>query len=454
MWVFTIEAIVNNSIFFYALLLILICLGYVLISSIELGRYMRRNNYASYRELLISRHAPCVSVISPVANIQDDVVDHVRALLALQYNNFDIIVVNDGSTDNTLQNLRDFYQLEAVDFVSYEQIKTQPVQAYYKSRNLAFSKLTVIDKARGGEPDSLNAGLNASQSDLVLCIETHCVLDKNSLLKLVKPFLEEKTRVIAVGAAVHVANSGGRHKGHLLSTSFPKKLLPAFQAIEYFKSYLLERLTWSRLNGIHPISGAVGLFDKEILTECGGYSTKTSKEGFELMVRMSKYMHDNNLKYRTVYIPDPLCWIQAPARFSALSKQKNAWARGNFQTFWLHRDLFFNRKYGSLGLINFPFLFFLEGIIPLMKLLGVLVISGLVFTGQVNREYLGLLLAMIYLFAVFLSAVSVLFEERSYRPYSSLRDISKILVLIFIAPLIYHPLTVYWKIAALVRLRQ
>lgn len=448
MWAFTVEYIVSNSIFFYALLLILSFVLFVLISSVELGRYIKRNSYVTYKELLVSPHAPSISVISPVFNIEEDVVNHVRALFSLQYNNFDVIIVNDGSTDGTFEKLKTYYQLETVEYAVYEQLKTQAIHSYYKSKNPAFSKLTVIDKARGGKADALNAGLNSSERDLVLCIETDCFLDKNSLLKLVKPFLEDKRRVIAAGTAVHVANSCEEKNGHLVDIKFPRKLLPAFQAIEYFKSFLIERLTWNRLNGVHIISGVVGLFDREILTQSGGYSQKTSKKGFELIVRMCRYMVDCKKDYRVVYIPDPLCWVHAPVNLNGLSKQRKLWAGGNFQTFWLHRDLFFNPKYGLLGLVNFPYWFFFEWITPFFKLLCLSVLTVLAFTANLNWEHICVLLLMIYFFAVLLSAISVLFEEKSYRPYSSTKDVLRILGYIFIEPVVYHPLTIYWKIAA------
>ncbi|MBC8054271.1 MAG: glycosyltransferase family 2 protein [Sphingobacteriaceae bacterium] len=449
----TFESIVNNSIFFYALLLILSVVTIVFISSFEINKYLRTNSYINYKELLVSPHAPSISVISPVFNIEEAVVNHVRALFALQYNNFEIIIVNDGSTDNTLEKLKEFYQLENVNFAVYEQLKTQAVHSYYKSKNPAFAKLTVIDKAFGGKPDALNAGLNTSEKELTLCIEVDCFLDKNSLLKLVKPFLENKKRVIAAGTAVHVANSSGRNKGHLLNAKFPGKLLPGLQALEYFKWFLIERLTSSSLNGAHVITGAAGLFDKEILIQSGGYSLKALKEGFELIVRMCRYMHDNGLQYRVVFIPDPLCWVEAPANLKALAKQRKQWAGGNSQIFWLNKDLFFNKNYGLLGLVHFPYWFLHEWITPFFKVITLFLLGALAVTGKINWEYLCILFLMIYFFAVLLSAISVLYEEKSYRQYSSSTDIFRIVALIFVAPVIYHPLTVYWKVMAYIRVK-
>ncbi len=293
-----------------------------LISSVELRKYLQKNKYVTYRELLVSAHVPSISVISPVLNSEKTIVNQVRAILALQYNNFDIIVVNDGSTDNTFRNLQTFFQLEPVDFAVYEQIKTHEIHAYYKSKNPAFSKLTVIDKVYGGKADALNAGINTSEKDFILCLEKNCFFHKNLLLKLIKPYLEAEKPVIAVGSVLQVSNSCEKLNGSLIKINFPKKLLPGFQAIEYFKSFLVERLSWSRLNGVHEVSGGVNLFDKEILIRSGGYNSKTLKAGFELIVRMCRYMHDHNLAYQLVYLPDTLCWVDSPCNFSMLGRQR------------------------------------------------------------------------------------------------------------------------------------
>jgi hypothetical protein len=452
--VYFIEPIINNSIFIYSIVIILSFVLFVIISGLEIKHYLRRNRYVSYRELLVSPFAPSISVVVPVYNAELIIIDKVRALFSLQYNNFEVVVINDGSTDGTFDNLKKFYNLEVVHYAVHQQLKSEPVHSYYKSKNPAYAKLTVIDKVRGGRADALNAGINISQKDLVLCIEIECFLDPNSLLKLTKPFLEEKKQVIAVGSAVHVANSSDIKSGHLIHVKFPKQVLPSFQVIEYFKSFLVERLTWSRLNGLHIISGAIGLFDREILIKSGGYNATTKKEGFEMVVRMCRYMHDHHLDYRVIYTPDPLCWVNCPQGLTQLGKQRKRWAQGNFQTFLLHKDLFLNPRYGLLGLINFPYWFLVEWVTPLFKVIAVVALILLSIFGNLHWEYIAILLLMIYFFAVILSVVSILFEEKSYRPYTSGRDLFRILLLAFIEPIIYHPLNVYWKVIAGLNLKK
>ena len=443
----SVESIINITIFIYAFLLIGVFLLFALISSVELKKYLKKNKYVTYKELLVSAHVPPITVIAPVLNAQNAIVNQVRALLALQYNNFDIIVVNDGSTDNTFRNLQTFFQLEIVDFAVHTQIKTREIHGYYKSKNPAFSKLTVIDKVHGGKADALNAGINTSGKDFILCLERDCFFHKNLLLKLIKPFLEEVKPVIGVGAVVQVANSCEKVNGSIVKINFPRMIWPGFLAIEYFKSFLVERLSWSRLNGIHEVSGGVNLFNKEILIRSGGYNSKTLKTGFELVVRMCRYMHDNGLEYQFVYLPDTLCWIESPCDLVALSRQRKNFAAGNFQIFRLNKDLFFNPKYGMLGLINFPFWFFKEWITPFFKLLALISLFLLAVLGKLNWEFTAILLLMLYFFAVMLSLISLIFKEKSYQA-SPYKELTRIVLLIFLEPLVYHPLVTYWKITA------
>lgn len=442
----SIEPFINSSVFIYAVFVILSFVVFLLIAALEIKKYLSRNRYVTYHELLVSPFAPSVTVVIPVFNEDRNIIDRVRALFAQQYNNFEIVVVNDGSTDKTLQALKDFFKLEAVEPVVNQQLKTQPVKSYYRSGNRAYSKLTVIDKVHGGRTDALNAGINSSERDLCLCIETDCYLDLNSLLKLSKPFLENEKKVIAVSATVQVANSGIIKDGHLIQVNFPKSLLAGFQVIEYFKAYLVERLFWGKLKGLHVIPAGVQLFDTEILVLSGGYNVNIKKSGFELVLRMSKYMHDHQLEFKTDYIPDPLCWVKSPSKLSGLKTQRQCWSIGNRQTFLTYRKLFFNKKYKVLGLLNVPFWFVSEWITPIVKVL----IAGLLIFAAIygNSEFVLILFSTYYLFSVVFCLLAFLYQEKSYRQYSSGRDVFKIFFTAFLEPILYHPLIVFWKITA------
>ena len=442
------QSLFYNTAFLYALLLIFILAVIIIIASLEVNYYRRKSRYASYKELLASPFAPGVSVIVPVRDDEADIVDRIRALLSLQYNDFEVIVVNDGSTDATFLNLYEFYQLEKVEYAAYEQITTGRVLAYYKSANPVFAKLTLIDKVRGGNSDALNAGINISEKDYVLCLEGKCFVDQHVLLKLVRPVLEEKRRVIHSAAAAYIANSSRRKEGHIVTTKFPGKLLPAFQVIEYLRAFLIERIAWNRLNVVHHFSSAANLFDREILISSGGYNREVKHGALELTLRMCRYMRENELDYKLNYIPEALCWIDAPASFVSLAEQRKNCAAGSLQAMWLHKDLFFNSRYPVLGWLKMPYMWLTELATPLLKILFLIVAALLYAMKLINGEYLLIFGVLAYSVTVLVSALSLLFEEKLYRPYASGKDILKICLLLLVEPFIYQPLTVYWKVAA------
>ena len=442
----TFETIFSNSIFYYAVFVMASYVVLALLSAIEMSSYMKKNSYVSYREILVSPLAPSVSVLAPAYNEEVNVVENIRSLMSLHYGNYEVIVINDGSEDNTFQKIFGYYQLEKVDFAVDYQIKCKHIQGIYKSKLASFSKLTVIDKLNGGKSDALNAGINVSANDLVLCIDVDCIVEEEALLKLAKPYLEEKHKVIASGGVVRIANSCTVEDGKLVEVKMPKNLWPRFQVLEYIRAFLMRRMGWSKLNGLLIISGALGLFDKHILLKVGGYNTTIVGEDMELVVRMRRYMYEKDRPCKVVYIPDPLCWTEAPSNLRTLGLQRNRWTRGTIETLLIHKDLFFNPKYGVLGLISYPYWLFFEWLAPIIEFLGIVVMIILILSGNINWEFSLILIAMVYFFAVALSTLAILFEEMSYRQYTKGRDLAKLLLIAVLEPIFYHPLTLFWAI--------
>ncbi|HEY1024884.1 MAG TPA: glycosyltransferase [Sphingobacteriaceae bacterium] len=441
-----IEQFFNNAIFYYALFVMLSYVLLAFLSAVEMKSYLRKNSYVDYRQILVSPNAPSVSILAPAYNEEATIVDNVRSLLSLHYSNFEVIIINDGSKDKSLETLIQYYDLEIVDFALNEQIKTKPLKGVYKSKNPAYSKLTVVDKVNGGKSDALNLGINVSSKELILCIDVDCIVEQDAILRMVKPFMDESKRVIATGGVVRIANSCEVRDGRLIKVHLPDKIIPRFQVLEYIRAFLMGRMAWSRLNGLLLISGAMGLFDKEIVIKCGGYNHNTVGEDMELVVRMRRYMHEHDLPYRVVYIPDPLCWTESPSDLNILGRQRNRWTRGTIETLWSHKELFFNPRYGLLGLLSYPYWFFFEWLAPILEFLGLFIFITLALMGNINWEFSLILMSMVYLFAITLSTVAVLYEELSYQQYTSGRDLIKLLLIALIEPLLYHPLNVYWAI--------
>ena len=338
--------------------------GYVFIGLFSIGelrKYRQKNSFTNYQLLANSDDAPEISILAPAYNEGANIIENVRSLLSIYYNKLEVIIINDGSRDDTLEKLINSYELYKMEFFVNPQIATKTVRGVYKSRNKIYSKLTVVDKENGGKADALNVGINISRNDFIVCIDVDCIIEQDAILKLVKPFLESaRKRVIATGGVVRIANGCEVKDGRLIKVHLPRQVLPRMQTLEYIRAFLLGRMAWSRLGGLMLISGAFGAFDKEIVIKCGGYNPKTVGEDMELVVRMRRYMEEMKIPYKVSFIPDPLCWTEAPATFQILGRQRNRWTRGTIETLKFHKVMFFNPAYGLMGMLSYPYWFFLN----------------------------------------------------------------------------------------------
>jgi cellulose synthase/poly-beta-1,6-N-acetylglucosamine synthase-like glycosyltransferase len=389
-----------------------------------------------------------LSIIAPAYNEENSIKGNVHSLLSLNYNNYKVIVVNDGSTDNSLEILIRSYNLEKINFDFNERIKSQPIKGVYTSKNPAFNKLVVVDKYNGGKADALNVGINVSTNPYILCIDVDCVLHRDALLILAKPFLEKSDEhVIASGGVVRIANSCLIKGGSLIKINVPGKVIARVQVLEYLRAFLLGRMAWSQMDGLLLISGAFGMFDKEIVIKAGGYNHKTVGEDMELVVRMRRYMLETKQKYTVQFIPNPLCWTEAPESFSILRKQRSRWTRGTMETLWIHRKMFFNPKYKTLGLLSIPYWFIFEYLAPLIEFTGLLITFLLAILGFISWKFFLLLLLFAYFFSVMFSVLTLLTEEYTYHQYSKISHFKKLLVGAIVEPFYFHLFTVYAALA-------
>lgn len=441
------EAIVENLILFYAIAIFSIYLILAIVSAFELRRNYYIGKVANYDAILSSPFAPSISVVAPAYNESLTIVENIKALLALYYPNFEIVVVNDGSKDDTLEKVIEAFDLELVPYVVDYKIICAEIKGVYKSRKKSFNNLTIIDKVNGGKADALNAGIIISKGEYFIAIDVDSIIDPYALQKLVKPFLEETDRqVIATGGVIRIANSCVIKDGQLIEINVPDKFLPRCQVIEYNRAFLMGRLAWSRMDGLLLISGALGLFDKEIVINCGGYFSKTVGEDMELVVRMRKYMTENKQKYRVVYIPDPLCWTEAPSSYKILGRQRNRWTRGTIDTLFLHWNIFFNSKYGFMGLISHPFWVFFEWLAPIVEFLGLVYFILIALFGDPNWPFFFVLLFFVYFFSIVFSTYAILYDHLAFHRYKKRRMIAKLVVTAWLEPFFFHPFVVYWAL--------
>lgn len=422
-------------------------LFYMLIGLYSIGaiqKYTDKNSFTDYKLLAISPYAPSLSLLAPAYNEEANIIENVRSLLSIYYNKVELIVINDGSKDNTLQKLIAAYDLIKIDyFISY-QIETKKVRGVYKSKNPIYKKLVVVDKVNGGKADALNVGINVASNNYIVCIDVDCILEQDALLKLMKPFLDTTgKKVIATGGVVRIANSCDIQDGRLIKVRLPKQYLPRMQALEYLRAFLLGRMAWSRLNGLMLISGAFGAFDKEIAIKVGGYNPKIVGEDMELVVKMQRYMEELKLPYLVSFIPDPLCWTEAPANFKILGRQRNRWTRGTIETLGLHKKMFFNPRYKLLGVLSYPYWFFFEMCAPGVEFLGMISFVIMAIFKLIHWQTFIAFLVFIISFGYLYSAFSILIEVKTYNQYKRRTDILKLILTALTEPFIFHPFVVW-----------
>jgi biofilm PGA synthesis N-glycosyltransferase PgaC len=427
-----------NLIFIVTLILFGSYLILGIFSAVALRKYLRKNSYVNYNSLVLSPLSPKISIIAPAFNESKTIIDNVRTLLSLYYNNFEVILVNDGSTDDTFERITAEYELIKVNYYFDYHLPCEKIKGVYKSLNPSYTRLTVIDKVNGGKADSLNAGINICQSSLFVSIDADSIIEADSILKLVKPFLEEKEKkVIGAGGVIRIVNSCEVERGQIHEIHLPRKMLPRLQVLEYTRAFLLGRMAWSQLDGLMLISGAMGIFDRETVIKAGGYSIKTVGEDMELVLRMRRQMAEEKVKYEVTYIPDPLCWTEVPADLQALRKQRTRWTRGLVESLMTHRKIFFNSTYGRLGLLGYPYWFFFEWLAPLLAFSGFIYTIYLIFIHAINWPFYFLLFLFVYTFAVSLSVWAILFEEITFHKYKKKRDVLKLLIAALVEPFFY-----------------
>ncbi len=436
--------IYTNCIGIFSMVYILWYCILAILSYYAIKTYLNNKYFIPNNVVLKSNYLPGVSVVAPAYNEGPNVVYNVKSLLSLSYPKYQVVLVNDGSTDDTLQQLIDEFELVKVDFYYQEKIKTQPVRGHYKSKNPLYSKLLVVDKENGkSKADASNAGINSTKYPLFLCTDVDCILKNDTIIKLAKPFIEAKKRVIATGAGIRISNSCEVKEGFLVKIHFPKGWYPRFQELEYVRAFLFGRMAWSQINGLLLVSGGLGMFDKEIAVAAGGYWHKSLGEDMELITRMRKYMYDNKLPFAIKYIPESLCWTEVPATREVLIRQRVRWARGLIQTLYMHKNIFFNPKYEKTGFLIFPYFFFFEFLIPILEVTGVIVLILGLFILDVNYINFLYLSLVVYLFYLIVTFISILLDDIIYKNYANTKEIIILIVMAIIEPFCYHPVNVY-----------
>lgn len=409
----------------------------------ELKDYMKRLSYSEYEEISTSHLAPPVSIIVPAYNEEVTIKDSILSFLNLDYPEYEVIVVNDGSMDQTLNTLIDNFNLIPVNQAIRQQIPSKNIKGVYRSIRYPF--LIVIDKENGGKADALNAGINTSSYPYYCGVDADSLLEQDALLKTMRPFFEGAEDVVACGGIVRIANGCTIHEGRVIEVGLPKNKIALHQVIEYLRSFLMGRLGLSSINNLLIISGAFGIFRKKEVIEIGGYSTKTVGEDMELVIRLQKYMYDTKQNSKVLFVPDPVCWTEAPEKLNVLYRQRRRWNWGLFESLFTHRSLIFNPKYKLMGMVALPYFLLVELLGPPIELLGFVLLGIGLYLDVINIPFAILFAIATLLFGIFLSLGSVLLEEWSLRRYPKVKDLLILSFYSIVENFWYRQLNAFWK---------
>jgi cellulose synthase/poly-beta-1,6-N-acetylglucosamine synthase-like glycosyltransferase len=444
----TIAGIYENTVFVYGSMLLVTYALLAVFSMIAVRTYAKKDNFNQDITLLSSPLAPGITVLAPAFNEGMTIISNVRSLLTLNYPKYEIIIVNDGSTDNSLEQMINEFELVKVDFAYNAKIRTQPVRGIYKSTNQAYAKLMVIDKVNGkSKADASNAAINAAAYNYFVCTDVDCILDKNTLLELIKPVMqEENKRVIATGATLRIANSCEFDHGVMTRMRPPKEILARFQEVEYIRAFVLGKMGWSLLNCVPNVSGGLGLFDKEVAIRSGGYDHSSFGEDMELMTRMCRYSYDNKIDYAIRYIPKTLCWTEAPVTVKVFNRQRTRWSRGLAQLMTAHFGMFMNPRYGKMGLVIFPYNFFFELLAPVIEFTGIIYYIVMGCLGLINWPTAIILLLFVYTYSVMITTLAILWDQLTFRYYKTGREVAYLCMTPFMEFFLYHPLIVIFAL--------
>jgi len=447
----------------------------VIVAGGEVRRRLRGQAYEDLDIVCASPFTPPISLIVPAYNEEKTIIESLRSLMLLNFPRIEIIVVNDGSSDRTLETIIKEYGFRRVEITYEEAITTQPVRGFYElSTNLPEQVIrwVLVDKVNGGKADALNVGINASTCPVFLSMDADSLIDRSALLQAFRIMIEND-RIAAIGGQVALANGCQVRNGQVVETGLPDSHLARFQMVEYLRSFSIGRTALAKLNSVLIISGVFGLFRKSLVVQIGGYLTKhvthkiareyvgesrdTVCEDMELIVRIQRFIKDKGLPDRVGYTPHPLCWTEAPEDLDSLGKQRGRWLRGLIETMVYHRAILFRPRYGHLGWFAYPYFLFFELLGAPIELFGYATLPVLFLLGMLDHEFLFGFLFVSIGYGVLVSVAAVVTSAWSERSgsrggvrhalfeYQNFRHVAVLLLYAVLENCGYRQLTLWWR---------
>jgi cellulose synthase/poly-beta-1,6-N-acetylglucosamine synthase-like glycosyltransferase len=404
-----------------------------------------------FRDMRESGLAPPVSILVPAHNEGRTILESVHSLLALRYPKLEVVVVNDGSSDDTLELLIAEFGLRLTPRVYWQRIRSKPVRGIYWSP--AYPGLWVLDKVNGRKADAVNAGINLASAPYVCVMDGDSVLEADAMAAIMNAVLPRPAETVAAGGSVRIANGCAVGPAGVSRVGTPRSFLGTSQVLEYLRAFLFGRVAWSELGSLMIVSGAFGVFRKDVLVEIGGFRHDTVGEDMDLVVRMHRHLRGAGRPYRVAFVPDPVCWTECPETLGGLRSQRERWQRGLGETLDHNREMLANRRFGRIGLVAMPYLMMFEYLAPLLEVAGFAILPVGWALGLLDGRLFLLFVCAALAYGVCLSLATLLLEELSFRRYREPRDLLRLTAAAVLENVGLRQLHSWWRLVALVTWR-
>ncbi|MEV6630179.1 glycosyltransferase [Actinoplanes sp. NPDC051470] len=419
----------------------------ILLAGLEFGRHLRRLPFAGQDDMFRSPLTLPVSVIVPAYNEGPGIVAAVQAMTALRYPKYEVVVVDDGSADNTFEQLRDHFDLVEIPRVVPGEVPyTSQVLSVHAARANP-ETLTVVRKTNGGKSDALNVGINLARHPLVCMVDADSVLDPDALLSVAKPFGDDPLRVAACGGVVRIANGCKVVGGRVVDVRMPRTWLVRVQVVEYLRAFLMGRTGWSRLGGLVVISGAFGIFRRDLVVKIGGMAHDTVGEDAELVVRLHHYLRERGEDYRVIFVAEPVSWSEAPSSLRVLGHQRRRWHRGIAEILSKHRRMVLNPRYGRIGLLALPYYVAFELAAPFIELAALVLVPLGLWADAINLDFAWRFALVAYGYGLLISLVSLFIDEVSFHRYPRWTDLLRGVLAAIIENFGYRQILALWQVS-------
>lgn len=438
----------NHGLFYYYLLSNFAYLAMLVIALRTSAQHLRHLQSIRFDWIKDSPMMPPITLLVPAHNEDKFICTAVKNLLDLDYPELEVIIINDGSIDNSLQVMQREFRLRPVRAIYVPQVASAPVRGLYRSD--IDVRLLVVDKESvGSKADAINAGLNAASSPYVCVVDADSVLERDALLRIMVPILADPTRVVAAGGIIRVLNGSELAKGRIRRVRLAKKSIEVIQVVEYLRAFLIGREAWARGNMLMIVSGAFGVFRTDLVRGVGGYRPFAIGEDFDLVARLHRHLLKKRADYRIEFVPDPVCWTEVPSDLRSLARQRARWHKGLLDVLWPNRDMLFRPRYGRVGCLALPYLWLFELLAPVIEIAGFLTVLLAAIIGALSWTFFLQFVLFGYGFATLISIGSVLQEELTYKRYNDWQDVVRLVSYCFLEHFPYRQLHMIWRLQGL-----